>query len=829
MKRNVWICVWLGLLAVSLAGLGRLVSPRMGRQPDGGFLVSSGQRIEPGAIAFPGRPIELALHPSGGFFAVMNKTVVFLANASGVMADTSVPIGANAGFRGLSWSPDGSRLFASTEKGFVREFRLEGEKLRAGPQISIVDAKEEANPVPGGMAISRSGARMFIVAANRNSVVEMDLNTKRRVREFPVENLPFEARLSADEKTLIVSNWGGRIAREGDRTSKSQDLNIVIDPRGVPASGTVSLIDLEGGNTRHLEVGIHPTAVAVSGNMAYVANALSDSISEIDLAAGRVSRTIPLRWGTLRVLGGMPDALAVHGRTLYVGDGGDNAVAEVDLDEGRVRGYRPVGYFPTALAVSSDAKSLYVLNTKGNGSVAKTLLGKPGNAHDFQGSVTVVDLSRDLAKETEIVARNNRWEAHPRRPALKLYDGAIKHVLYIIKENRTYDEIFGDLPRGNGDATLCSLGEAVMPNHRKIAREFTLFDNGYVSGTNSADGHNWSTQSLANDYLEHFYVGYSRTYPDDGTDAMALSGGGALWDAALKKGKSVRVYGEFTDPKLARYEPVPKDWFEVWEDRKDGTNRFRFGATTAVESLKPLIHPEYQYWPLFMCDQIRADIFIKEYTRFSSEDRVPDLMIMSLPCDHGEGTNPKYPTPRAMMADNDLALGRVVEAVSRSPQWKETCIFVVEDDAQSGPDHVDGHRTVFLAISPYSRRGHVDSTFYTQPNMIRSIEMILGLDPMNKFDAVADPMIDCFSDDLNMTPFAKAANNVPLDERNPSGKKMTATDRFWLDKTLSLDWSHIDGPDPYWLNRINWYSLHKGARPYPAREGERPGEGDADD
>ena len=552
-------------------------------------------------------------------------------------------------------------------------------------------------------------------------------------------------------------------------------------------------------------------------------------MSEVDLKAGTVARTIPLRWGSLRVLGGMPNALALNGSTLYVADGGDNALAEIDLAEGRVRGFRHAGYFPTAVALSRDGKSAFVLNTKGNGSVSRTTLGKPGNAHDFQGTVRVIDLSTDLARATEIVAQDNRWEANPGRPPLKVYNGGIKHVLYIIKENRTYDEIFGDLPVGNGDPKLCSLGETVMPNHRKIAREFTLFDNGYVSGTNSADGHAWSTQCLANDYLEHFYVGYSRTYPDDGDCAMSISNGGALWDAALKKKRSVRVWGEFCDDKLATYDPKPKDWFEAWQDRIKGTHRFKYTADTTVASLKPLINREVHYWPLIQSDQFRADVFIREYEEFSKKDTIPDLMIMSLPCDHSEGTDPKYPTPRAMMADNDLALGRVVEAVSRSPQWKETCIFVIEDDAQSGPDHVDGHRTAFLAISPYNRRGTVDSSFYTGTNMIRSIEMMLGLDPMNKFDSVSDPMIACFRDELDLTPYRATPNNVPLDERNPSGHAMTDADRFWLEKTRSLDWSHLDAPDPYWLNRITWYSLYKGTREYPGRPGEQPGMTHRDD
>jgi hypothetical protein len=555
---------------------------------------------------------------------------------------------------------------------------------------------------------------------------------------------------------------------------------------------------------------------------------MSDSVSEIDVASAEVVRTIPLRWGSLRIVGGMPNALAVQGSTLYAADGGDNAVAQVNLNSGQVEGYRHAGYFPVALALGHDGKSAYVLNTKGNGSVSKTTLGMPGNAHDFQGTVTVVDLSRDLMRETALVARNNRWDADTRRPPLRVYNGGIRHVLYIIKENRTYDEVFGDMPAGNGDPKLCSLGDPVMPNHRKIAREFTLFDNGYVSGTNSADGHAWATQSMANDYLEHFYVGYSRSYPDDGDDAMAFSTGGAIWDAAAKKGRSIRVYGEMCDNELARFEPMPKDWFEIWEDRKRGGRKFKMTADTTVAGLRPYINREVHYWPLFQSDQHRADVFIREYEEFSRKDAVPDLMILSLPCDHTEGVDPKYPAPRAMMADNDLALGRVVEAVSRSPQWKETCIFVIEDDAQSGPDHVDGHRTVFMVISPYNKRRFVDSTFYAQTSMIRSIELILGLEPMNRFDALADPITTCFNETTDLTPYHAVPNKISLEERNPAGRAMTAADRYWLEKSLDLDWSHIDAADPYWLNRIIWYSIHKGTREYPARPGEAPGQADLD-
>ena len=581
MKRPMVVCLGLALLVAVAPGMTRFAGVWMGRQPDGSFLVSTGQRIEAGSIAFTGRPIDLALHPTKDLFAILNKDSVLLATANGVIKGTEVALGASAGFRGLVWTPDGEWLAASTERGHIQLFRLSGTRLLTAARITITPKGQSGNPVPGGMAISRDGSRLFVAAANRNAVVLVDLARKVPVKEYPVQNLPFEPRLSADESTLIVSNWGGRLPRPGERTAKSQNLDILVDERGAAASGTVSLIDLKTGATRHVEVGIHPTAIVVSGQTAYVANAMSDSVSEVDIVAGKVTRTIPLRWGSLRLLGGMPNALAIRGRTLYVADGGDNAVAEVDLDAGAVRGFRHAGYFPVAIAMGHDGRTAYVLNTKGNGSVSKTTLGKPGNAHDFQGTVTILQLTEDLKRETDLVARNNRWNASPGRPDLKVYNGGIKHVLYIIKENRTYDEIFGDLPIGNGDPKLCSLGETVMPNHRKIVREFTLHDNGYVSGTNSADGHNWATQCLANDYLEHFYVGYSRTYPDDGDDSMAISNGGALWDAAAAKGKSIRVYGEFCDNALARFDPMPKDWFEVWEDRKHGTHRFKMTADTS--------------------------------------------------------------------------------------------------------------------------------------------------------------------------------------------------------------------------------------------------------
>jgi DNA-binding beta-propeller fold protein YncE len=802
--------------AVSYAG-SRLSSRRMGPQPDGSFIVSSGQRVEPNAIAFDGRPTDIALHPSGAFCAVLGQSRVFLLNREGVIAGSAAALaaGAGAGYHGLLWSPDGKRLYASDSEGTVDTFDLAGTTLTAGPRISIKPEGAAGNPRPGGMAITRDGSRLYVAACDRSAVAEIDLRANRWLREFAVQNLPFTVRLTADEKTLVVSNWGGRQPAPDDEQSASGNAMIVTDPRGVAASGTVGLIDCASGHLRVVPVGNHPTDIVVDGNTAYIANAAGDSVSQLDIAAAKVTRTLPLRWGKLNLFGSMPCALALHGRTLYLCNGGDNAVCEMDLNRGTVRGFRPAGYFPIGIALTPDGKTAYVVNTKGNGSVRRTVKRLPGNAHDFQGTVSVLDLNADLAQATARVVADNGWnrdrsELHPH---LAVYNGAIKHVLYIIKENRTYDEVLGDLkdakgePLGDGDPKLCDLGETTTPNAHALARQFTLFDNGYVSGTNSADGHAWSTQAMADDYLEHFYTGY-RTYPDDGDCAMSLAAGGCLWDTAAKAGKTIRNYGEYADDELAVFTPQPKDWLEVWKDRISGQHRIEKRVGTRVASLRPYLHPHFVYWPLLQSDQERADLFEEEYKKLSREDKVPNLMIMALPCDHTEGRDPKYPKPQCMVADNDLALGRIVDVVSHSPQWKDTCIFVIEDDAQSGPDHVDGHRTVYMALSPYIRRGTIDHSFYNTVSMIRSIELMLGIEPMNRFDALTPPLAACFMEKPDLTPYTTVPASLPLDQMNTPLAALKGEERVWTQRSLALDWSGPDRADPQTLNAILWHTLH---------------------
>ncbi len=817
-KRSSLRCLLFLLALGALAAAPAIRPRRVGRQPDGAFVVATGQRIEPGTVSFNGRPIDLALHPSGAFFAVLNQKTVFLATRDGVLGGSEAATEAGASFRGCVWSPDGARLFVSLSNGRVQHFRLTDKKLVPAGAIKLAPLGEKRNPVPGGMAVTRDGSRLFVACANLGSVVEVDLAASARVRGWPVQNIPFEVKLSGDEKTLVVSNWAGRAPREKEEAAESGGVGIFVDKRGVAASGTVSLIRRETGRRTDLPVGLHPAGIAVAGDRVYVANAGSDSISEIDVARARVVRTLPVRWKNQRLFGSLPNTLVVARGRLFVCGGGDNAVCEMDLRTGRALGFRPAGFFPAGIQISANGKIAYVVNTKGNGSVRETVRGKPGNVHQFQGTVSVLDLSADLRQTTERVARNNNWRTAKTtlNPDIAVYRGKIKHVLYVIKENRTYDEIFGDLSQGDGDPALCGLGEDVTPNHHALARQFTLFDNAYVSGTNSAEGHQWAMEGLANDYVERFYGGYSRSYPYDGGDAMAYSSGGFIWDAAAKKKKTVRIYGEFCKEESATFTPrKPATWLEAWEDRKSGANRLRVRAGTTVAGMRPFIHPEVICWPLLFSDQWRADKFIADYEQRSRQNRVPSLMILTLPSDHTEGTAPGFPKPRSMVADNDLALGRVVAAVSRSPQWKETCIFVMEDDAQAGPDHVDGHRTVCLVISPYTRRGAVDSTLYTQLSILRSLELMLGLDPLTRFDALATPFTSCFTNTPDARPYVAVPNRIPLDDLNPPLTALRGPERRWAEKSLTLDWSGADTADWHALNRIVWHSLHGTQTAYP--------------
>ena len=396
-------------------------------------------------------------------------------------------------------------------------------------------------------------------------------------------------------------------------------------------------------------------------------------------------------------------------------------------------------------------------------------------------------------------------------PVLPGQKSVFEHVVYIIKENRTYDQVLGDMPQGNGDTALVMFGRKVSPNHHALAEQFALLDNFYCSGVLSADGHQWTDEAYVTDYLEKSFGDFPRSYPYDGDDPLAYSPAGFLWDNALQHGLTFRNYGEFVG---ARIEP-DGTFKEIWQDYKAGTHRIKIRAKVQLPSLAPYTCPDYIGFPNRVSDQYRADVFIRELRRFEQTDSFPNLIIMLLPNDHTSGTRPGMPTPRAAVADNDLALGRIVEAISHSKFWATTCIFVTEDDPQAGLDHVDSHRTVGYVISPYTKRGEVISVYYSQISMFRTIENILGLPPLNRFDLTAAPMTDCFTNQPDLTPYKALPANIPLDRINPSLKDLSGDALFWARKSLEQDLDDVDRIDEDTFNRILWHAVKGYDRPYP--------------
>jgi hypothetical protein len=395
----------------------------------------------------------------------------------------------------------------------------------------------------------------------------------------------------------------------------------------------------------------------------------------------------------------------------------------------------------------------------------------------------------------------------------------IKHVLYIIKENRTYDQVFGDLPQGNGDPALCQFGREVTPNRHALAETFVLLDNFYCNGVLSADGHQWTNEGYVTDYLEKSFGDFSRSYPYEGDDAMAFASSGFIWDYVLRAGLTFRDYGEFVK---ARIEPRDATWTDIYSDYVNGTRNVSIQATTPLHTLEPYLCPTFVGFPGKVQDVYRAQEFINELKEFEAKGELPNFTIMLLPNDHTSGTRPGMPTPRAAVADNDLAFGQIVDAVSHSKFWPETAIFVVQDDPQAGLDHVDGRRTVALCISPYTKRGEVISINYNQSSMLRTMELILGLPPMNQLDMAATPMDACFMETPDFTPYTHLPNNIPLDEMNPEKTALSGKQLHYAELSLEQPLDDIDMADEDTLNRIIWHSVKGYDTPYPvlARRGE---------
>jgi hypothetical protein len=478
--------------------------------------------------------------------------------------------------------------------------------------------------------------------------------------------------------------------------------------------------------------------------------------------------------------------------------------------------------------LATEGGDLFVANVKGFGSRREAREDGGRSVYAFQGVVSKVAIPdrESLAALTAQVEEDARVpqilrarEKAERAEAVKPVPvpkrlgepSVFDHVIYVIKENRTYDQVFGDIAKGDGDPKLCLFGREVTPNHHALAEQFVLLDNFYCNGVLSADGHAWATEGNVTDYLEKSFGGFTRSYTF-GDDPLSYSSSGFLWDNILARGLSFRNYGE-----MAYTEPEPKDatFPRIYEDYRSGRRQIPLAQKIGVENLRRYSSPTYPGWNMNVPDVLRADAFLAELKGFEEGGDLPNLVILYLPQDHTSGTTAGMPTPRAHMADNDLAVGRVVEAVSKSRFWPKTCIFVIEDDPQDGFDHVDGHRSLCLVASPYTKRGAVVSEFYNQTSVLHTMERILGCPPMNQMDAMSPLMTACFAEAADLTPYRAITPEVPLDELNPPVARLDGPALDWARRSAALDLALPDRADEDELNRILWHAVKGVDARYP--------------
>ncbi len=657
-----------------------------------------------------------------------------------------------------------------------------------------------------GLCLDAKRGRLFSLDINLGRLAAIDLKSNEEAAAATIGGRPYDVVLARNGARLYVSDWAGRRV-------------LAVDPESLRVVARIA-------------VGEHPNQMVLSpdDDRLFVACASSNCVSVIDTSRGVVTETIYTTLFPKAPEGSTPDAVCVSpdGDTLYVANADNNCVAVVDIsapNESQVKGFIPTGWYPTALALSRDGKRLLVGVGKGNQTgpnpfdrekVAERAKD-PANAERrrlpfpyigtiLSGTLSIVPLPSDeqLAAYTETVYRNCPYSdkllsgaeyAEPTAVPTKVGDPSpIKHVIYIIKENRTYDQVFGALERGNGDPSLVMFGEKVTPNHHKLAREFVILDNLYCNGQVSRDGHPWSTMAYNTDYVARDWtLTYSgrEGVEDDEEGNLSNAPSGYIWDACARAGLTYRSYGEY-----GRRVSQP-----------DGSTKME----GRVPGLVGHICPDY-YAPSATGKQLRdtdaVDIFLKEFREFETNGNLPRFIVMSLGENHTRGTRVGEFTPEACVGSNDLALGRLVEAVSRSKYWPELAIFVIEDDAQNGPDHVDAHRTVGLVISPYTKRKHLDSTQYTTASMLRTIELILGLPPLSQYDAAARPMFASFTDKPDATPYTHEPARIDLEAKN------TAL-AYGADRSQKMDFSEYDRINDFELNEILWYAVKGENAPLP--------------
>lgn len=787
-----------------------------GIKDDGSVLLPSGWSLRPAGsqTALGDFPVDLVMHPERPFAAVLHAgygphAVSLVHAATGrVLAEVVVP----ESFAGLAFSHDGRKL--AVGGGYDDVVHLfDVDTGRGGGQPSLknhrvfefpdradfLEGPKRENPlqrVIGGVAFSADDDTLYVTTTVKAGLARFDVRSGdlEEEIELPADSFPLDILVAPSGRRGFVSLWNAK-----------------------------SVVELRLGGrtkiTKTLPTGPHPNDMVLDGERLFVANANDNTVSVLDAKTGAALETLDSAIHPGAPNGSTPNALALHEGLLAVANANTNHVTifDVSADESRSLGMVPTGWYPTGVGFSGGDEGVRLLVTNGkgassranrNGPVPGVRVAKPTEeyiARLLQGTLSTIELDPGALPEmTETVLQNTPIQANGKGvdnegapadspiPTAVGGDSPIEHVVYIIKENRTYDQVLGDLPQGNGDPSLCLFPRRVTPNHHKLAEQFVLLDNFYVESEVSADGHEWTMGAYATDYVERtwplLYRGNRRVpYPAEAAMALGRPEGGYLWDRAKAAGITYRSYGEFVVNGETLLEP----------------------ATTREPALDGHFDPKFRSYDLSVTDVSRAERFLTELAEFEAKGEFPALTIIRLPNDHTAGTRPGMPTVEAYVADNDLALGQVVEGLSRSTFWEKMAIFVVEDDAQNGPDHVDAHRTIAFVVSPWTRNRGLDQSMYSTASMLRTMELILGLPPMSQFDAAARPMYETFLGTPDTTIFEAEPAQVDLEETNAPDAPLAAASQ-----ALPLDAE--DQADDIAFNRIIWAAVRGLEQPMPA-------------
>ena len=774
--------------------------------PNGWSLSPAGRQLDIGEL-----PLNMAVTPDDHYLITTDngtaEQTLSIVDLEKWALVRKVPI--PKAWVGLRMFDSGRRLLVSGgNDNLVYVFGFRDGNLTLQDSLIVAAPRPAAKVWIAGLDIDESSGFIFAAGKEDQSMNVLRLGDKSPSRRIPLPAVPYTCLVSRSHSYVFVSLWGGAAVAFIRRD------NLQIE--------------------RTVRVGDHPCDMVESpdGHHLYVANANVNTVSVIDIETASVVETI--RTSLLPDLpgGSTPNgvALSKDGSRLYIANADNNCLAVFDVrrvGHSRSLGFIPTGWYPTCVKTLPLSGRIVVANGKGAASRPNPRGPNPNDPREsseyigslFMGSLSCIDPPDDqaLGKYTTEVYANSKI-AHPSPPpsaASPLYrhSGApspIRHVFYVIKENRTYDQVFGDLPEGNGDSSLCIFGEGVTPNHHALAREFALLDNFYADAEVSADGHNWSMAAYATDYVEKTwptsYGDRGGEYEFEGGTPEVYPSSGYLWDNCLRNGVSYRTYGEFIE-----------------NPAKQGDS-----ARALLPCLEGHVAPLSMGWDLQFSDIDRVAQWEKEFSKYELDGNLPQFQTIKLPNDHTEGTKKGSLTPRAYVAQNDLALGMLVERISHSRYWMSSAIFVIEDDAQNGPDHVDAHRTVALVISPYVRRHVVDSELYSTSSMVRTMELILGLPCLSQFDSAATPMVNSFSASADSTPYVCRKTRLDLQETNIAGA-------FGQEACETMDFSREDRVPDLLLGEVVWRSVRGQDSPMPApvrsafvriREGSRDGAGE---